>query len=77
MPRNAYTLIKDALEGHYCAHPEFFRGPNGAEMCPPLDDALQALDQIEEACRESREALVEYAPGMSCLISKLESVLKP
>lgn len=77
MPRNAYTIIKDALEEHYCSHPEFFRGPGGAEMCPPLDDALQALEQIEEVCRESREALIDYAPGMSCLISKLESVLKP
>ena len=42
----AFETIKGALEEHYCSHPEFYRGPNGAEICKPLDDALDSLELI-------------------------------
>ena len=77
MSRNAYTLIKDALEEHYCSHPDFFRGPGGAEMCPPLDDALEALERISGVLDEAHEAIRDLAPGLTVLIANIESVQKP
>ena len=77
MARNAYTLIKDALEEYYCRHPEFFIGPGGAEMCPPLDDALDALERIASVMDEAHGVIREMAPGMTVLISQIESISKP
>jgi hypothetical protein len=47
-----YEIIKNALEEHYCSHPEFVRGPNGAETCPPLDAALASLETLRGALEQ-------------------------
>lgn len=42
-----FIFIRETLEEHYCSHPDFRINPQGKEECPPLDQALSLLEELE------------------------------